>query len=110
MFQQLVPLLRQRPVLLTATAVEKRPDRVNVLPKRLVAGENAVLTPDELHGNAAMPNGRCRPSAIELLSESFYALQRRASPGITVSYLRSAPQGEPSLPSRWRTRSFSRLW
>jgi PRTRC genetic system protein E len=44
MFQQLVPLLRQRSVLLTVTALEEDQIRVNVLPKKLAEGENAALT------------------------------------------------------------------
>ena len=44
MFQQLVPLLRQRSVLLTVTSLEEDQIRVNVLPKRLADGENAALT------------------------------------------------------------------
>jgi hypothetical protein len=45
MFQQLVPLLRQRSVLLTVTSLEEDQIRVNVLPKKLADGENAALTP-----------------------------------------------------------------
>ena len=44
MFQQLVPLLRQRSVLLTVTSLEEDQIRVNVLPKRLADSENAALT------------------------------------------------------------------
>jgi PRTRC genetic system protein E len=44
MFQQLVPLLRQRSVLLTVTSLEEDQIRVNVLPKKLADGENAALT------------------------------------------------------------------
>jgi PRTRC genetic system protein E len=44
MFQQLVPLLRQRSVLLTVTALEEDLIRVNVLPKKLADSENAALT------------------------------------------------------------------
>jgi hypothetical protein len=44
MFQQLVPLLRQRSVLLTITSLEEDQIRVNVLPKKLADGENAALT------------------------------------------------------------------
>jgi PRTRC genetic system protein E len=54
MFQQLVPLLRQRSVLLTVTALEEDQIRVNVLPKKLVDGENAALTtPMSFTGTAA---------------------------------------------------------
>jgi PRTRC genetic system protein E len=44
MFQQLVPLLRHRSVLLTVTLVEDDQVRVNVMPKKLAEGENTALT------------------------------------------------------------------
>jgi len=44
MFQQLVPLLRQRSVLLTVTSLEDDQIRVNVIPKKLKEGENSALT------------------------------------------------------------------
>lgn len=54
MFQQLVPLLRQRSVLLTVTALEEDQIRVNVMPKKLADGENAALTtPMSFTGTAA---------------------------------------------------------
>jgi len=54
MFQQLVPLLRQRSVLLTVASLEEDQIRVNVLPKKLAEGENAALTtPMSFTGTAA---------------------------------------------------------
>jgi PRTRC genetic system protein E len=54
MFQQLVPLLRQRSVLLTVTSLEEDQIRVNVLPKKLAGGENTALTiPMSFTGTAA---------------------------------------------------------
>jgi PRTRC genetic system protein E len=54
MFQQLVPLLRQRSVLLTVTSLEEDQIRVNVLPKRLADSDNAALTtPMSFTGTAA---------------------------------------------------------
>jgi PRTRC genetic system protein E len=54
MFQQLVPLLRQRSVLLTVSSLEEDRIRVNVLPKKLADGENAALTtPMSFTGTAA---------------------------------------------------------
>jgi PRTRC genetic system protein E len=54
MFQQLVPLLRQRSVLLTVTSLEEDQIRVNVLPKKLADSENAALTtPMSFTGTAA---------------------------------------------------------
>jgi PRTRC genetic system protein E len=44
MFQQLVPLLRQRSVLLTVTLLEEDQVRVNVMPKELADSENTALT------------------------------------------------------------------
>jgi len=44
MFQQLVPLLRQRSVLLTVTLLEEDQVRVNVMPKKLGDSENTALT------------------------------------------------------------------
>ncbi|MDX6457430.1 MAG: hypothetical protein QOE55_1127 [Acidobacteriaceae bacterium] len=54
MFRQLVPLLRQRSVLLTVTSLEEDQIRVNVMPKKLADGENAALTtPMSFTGTAA---------------------------------------------------------
>jgi len=54
MFQQLVPLLRQRSVLLTVTSLEDDQIRVNVIPKKLKEGENSALTtPMSFTGTAA---------------------------------------------------------
>jgi PRTRC genetic system protein E len=53
MFQQLVPLLRQRSVLLTVTLLEEGQMRVNVIPKRLADSENTALaTPLSFTGTA----------------------------------------------------------
>jgi PRTRC genetic system protein E len=54
MFQQLVPLLRQRSVLLTISLVEEDQVRVNVMPKKLADSENnALTTPMSFTGTAA---------------------------------------------------------
>jgi PRTRC genetic system protein E len=54
MFQQLVPLLRQRSVLLTVASLEDDQIRVNVIPKKLKEGENSALTtPMSFTGTAA---------------------------------------------------------
>ena len=54
MFQQLIPLLRHRSVLLTVTSLEEDQIRVNVVPKKLADGENVALTtPMSFTGTAA---------------------------------------------------------
>ena len=53
MFRELVPLLRQRAVLLTVTHLEEDQIRVNVLPKQVGTGENTALTtPFSITGTA----------------------------------------------------------
>jgi PRTRC genetic system protein E len=53
MFRQLVPLLRQRSVLLTVTSLEDDQIRVNLMPKKLKEGENnALTTPMSFTGTA----------------------------------------------------------
>jgi PRTRC genetic system protein E len=44
MFKELVPVLRQRAVLLTITSLEDDQIRVNIVPKKLKDGENNALT------------------------------------------------------------------
>ena len=44
MFKELAPYLRQRAVLLTVTHIEDDQIRVNVIPQKLMDGENAALT------------------------------------------------------------------
>lgn len=54
MFQQLVPLLHHRSVLLTVTSLEDDQIRVNVMPKKLKEGDNTALTtPMSFTGTAA---------------------------------------------------------
>src|ERR1700723_4085895 len=44
MFKELVPILRQRAVLLTVTSVEEDQIRVNIVPKKIKDGDNDALT------------------------------------------------------------------
>jgi PRTRC genetic system protein E len=54
MFQQLMPLLRHRSMLLTVTHVGEDQVRVNVVPKKIAEGENdALTTPMSFTGTAA---------------------------------------------------------
>jgi PRTRC genetic system protein E len=64
MFQQLVPLLRQRSVLLTVTALEDDQIRVNVIPKKLKEGENSALTTPMSFTGTAVELDEQLPNAI----------------------------------------------
>ena len=79
MFQQLVPLLRQRSVLLTVTSLEEDQIRVNVLPKRLTDIENAALTtPMSFTGTAAELDAQL-PDAIVSFVASHLELKNTLS-------------------------------
>lgn len=53
MFKELVPILRSRPVLMTATALDDDQIRVNVVPKKMKDGDNdALTTPLSVTGTA----------------------------------------------------------
>jgi PRTRC genetic system protein E len=75
MFQQLIPLLRQRSVLLTVTALEHDQIRVNVLPKKLAEGENTALnTPMSFTGTAQELDAQL-PDAIVNFVSSYLELK-----------------------------------
>jgi PRTRC genetic system protein E len=53
MFKELVPILRQRAVLLTVTLLEEEQIRVNIVPKKIKDGDNdALTTPLSVTGSA----------------------------------------------------------
>jgi PRTRC genetic system protein E len=53
MFKELVPILRQRAVLLTVTFLEEDQIRVNIVPKKITDGDNyALTTPLSVTGTA----------------------------------------------------------
>ena len=75
MFQQLVPILRQRSVLLTVTALEHDQIRVNVLPKKLAEGENTALTTPMSFSGTAQELDAQLPDAIVSFVSSYLELK-----------------------------------
>jgi PRTRC genetic system protein E len=75
MFQQLVPLLRQRSVLLTVTGLEHDQIRVNVLPKKLAEGENTALTTPMSFTGTAKELDTQLPDAIVSYVSSYLELK-----------------------------------
>jgi PRTRC genetic system protein E len=75
MFQQLVPLLRQRSVLLTVTGLEHDQIRVNVLPKKLAEGENTALTTPMSFTGTAQELDTQLPDAIVSYVSSYLELK-----------------------------------
>jgi PRTRC genetic system protein E len=79
MFQQLVPLLRQRSVLFTVTLLEEDQVRVNVIPKKLADSENTALTtPMSFTGTAAELDAQL-PDAILCFVASHLELKNTLS-------------------------------
>jgi PRTRC genetic system protein E len=75
MFQQLIPLLRQRSVLLTVTAREHDQIRVNILPKKLAEGENTALTTPMSFTGTAQELDSQLPDAIVSYVSSYLELK-----------------------------------
>jgi PRTRC genetic system protein E len=75
MFQQLVPLLRQRSVLLTVTLVEEDQVRVNVMPKKMAEGENTALTTPMSFSGTATELDEQLPAAISSFVASHLQLK-----------------------------------
>jgi PRTRC genetic system protein E len=75
MFQQLVPLLRQRSILLTVTLLEDDQVRVNVMPKKLAEGENTALTTPMSFTGAAAELDEQLPAAISSFVASHLQLK-----------------------------------
>jgi PRTRC genetic system protein E len=72
MFQQLVPLLRQRSVLLTVTSLEEDQIRVNVIPKKLKEGENnALTTPMSFTGTAVELDEQLPDAIVSFVATHF---------------------------------------
>jgi PRTRC genetic system protein E len=77
MFQQLVPLLRQRSVLLTVTSLEDDQIRVNVIPKKLKEGENSAPTTPMSFTGTPVELDEQLPSAIASFVASHLELKNR---------------------------------
>jgi PRTRC genetic system protein E len=75
MFQQLVPLLRQRSVLLTVTLVEDDQVRVNVMPKKIAESENTALTTPMSFTGTATELDEQLPAAISRFVASHLELK-----------------------------------
>ena len=70
MFRELVPLLRQRAVLLTVTHLEEDQIRVNVLPKQVATGENmALTTPFSVTGTAEELDEQLHQALVQFVAK-----------------------------------------
>ena len=65
MFKELVPILRSRAVLMTATALDDDQIRVNVVPKKMKDGDNdALTTPLSVTGTAEELDAQLGPTLV----------------------------------------------
>ena len=68
MFKELVPVLRDRAVLLTVTLVDADQIRVNIVPKKLKDGDNdALTTPLSVTGTAEDLDAELSPTIISFV-------------------------------------------
>jgi PRTRC genetic system protein E len=69
MFKELVPILRQRAVLLTVTFLEEDQIRVNIVPKKIKDGDNDVLiTPLSVTGTAEELDTELSPTLVSFVA------------------------------------------
>ena len=65
MFKELVPILRSRAVVMTATALDNDQIRVNVVPKKMKDGDNdALTTPLSVTGTAEELDAQLGPTLV----------------------------------------------
>ena len=65
MFKELVPILRSRAVVMTATALDNDQIRVNVVPKKVKDGDNdALTTPLSVTGTAEELDAQLGPTLV----------------------------------------------
>jgi PRTRC genetic system protein E len=69
MFKELVPILRQRAVLLTVTFLEEDQIRVNIVPKKIKDGDNdALITPLSVTGTAEELDTELSPTLVSFVA------------------------------------------
>jgi PRTRC genetic system protein E len=72
MFKELLPVLRDRAVLLTVTLVDTDQIRVNIVPKKLKDGDNdALTTPLSVIGTAEELDAQLGPTLVGFVASHF---------------------------------------
>jgi len=106
MFKELVPILRNRAVLMTATALEDDQIRVNVVPKKIKDGDHdALTTPLSVTGTAEELDTQLAATLVGFVASHLQmknALEKAKSEMDTAT---KAAQAEARAKSKTATRS-----
>ena len=106
MFKELVPILRSRAVLMTATALDDDQIRVNVVPKKMKDGDNdALTTPLSVTGTAEELDAQLAPTLVGYVASHLQMKNALEKAKSEMDASTKAAQAEARAKSKTATRS-----
>jgi PRTRC genetic system protein E len=106
MFKELLPVLRDRAVLLTVTLVDADQIRVNVVPKKLKEGDNDALTiPLSVTGTAEDLDTKLSPTIVDFVGSHLQMKNTLEKAKAEMDAASKAAQAEARAKSKTATRS-----
>src|SRR5664279_5510114 len=108
MFKELVPVLRDRAVLLTVTLVDADQIRVNIVPKKLKDGDNdALTTPLSITGTAEDLDAELALTIVSFVGSHLQMKNTLEKAKAEMDAASKAAQAEARAKSKAGTRSVS---
>ena len=106
MFKELVPILRNRAVLMTATALDDDQIRVNVVPKKMKDGDNdALTTPLSVTGTAEELDAQLAATLVGFVASHLQMKNALEKAKADMDVATKAAQAEARAKSKTATRS-----
>src|ERR1039457_4680188 len=106
MFKELLPVLRDRAVLLTVTLVDADQIRVNIVPKKLKDGDNDALTvPLSVTGTAEDLDAKLFPTIIDFFGSHLQMKNTLEKAKAEMEAASKAAQAEARAKSKTTTKS-----
>jgi PRTRC genetic system protein E len=106
MFKELVPILRNRAVLMTATALDDDQIRVNVVPKKMKDGDNdALTTPLSVTGTAEELDAQLAVTLVGFVASHLQMKNALEKAKADMDAATKAAQAEARAKSKTATRS-----
>ncbi|MGD0941816.1 MAG: PRTRC system protein E [Terracidiphilus sp.] len=106
MFKELVPILRNRAVLMTATALDDDQIRVNVVPKKMKDGDHdALTTPLSVTGTAEELDAQLGPTLVGFVASHLQMKNALEKAKADMDAATKAAQAETRAKSKTVTRS-----
>jgi len=101
MFKELVPILRNRAVLMTATALDDDQIRVNVVPKKMKDGDHdALTTPLSVTGTAEELDAQLGPTLVGFVASHLQMKNALEKAKIEMDTATKAAQAEARAKSK----------